>query len=176
MALRLVPRRPHLQRILWLRGLRGYATVKPVTIAAGPPKSALSAPTALDALILSELRKTPTASLPSLVQQFDSNSGKVLKAPLIYESRPSAEKKVKFVENDNSVVMVAHAAQNADRWKVSICSAFALNAPPEASGGPEQSVLLTCAHTLEAVSCLHLLWILLTGFIRRCVVLLSYLQ
>ncbi|GJE85958.1 hypothetical protein PsYK624_020380 [Phanerochaete sordida] len=161
MALRLALRRAHLQRTLCPPVSRGYATVQPVTIAAQPPKPPapekvevappLSAPTALDALILTELRKTPTASLPSLAQQFDDNAGKVLASPLAYESRPSVDRKVSFSENENSVVMLAHAAQDAEHWKVNICSAFAVNAPNEDAAEPGKAVLVTCAHTLQAI-------------------------
>ena len=160
MALRLVLRRPTLRAIAPAVYPRNYATVHPVTFAGEPPKipeaapTPAAAPTALDALILSELRRMPSASIPSLVRQFDDNAGKVLSAALPYESRPSAERRVRFEQNDHSVLMVAHAAQDADRHKVSVCSGFALNVPGE--GEESRSVLLTCAHTLQEVRCSRL--------------------
>ncbi|KIP11507.1 hypothetical protein PHLGIDRAFT_124897 [Phlebiopsis gigantea 11061_1 CR5-6] len=156
MALRLVLRRPTLRAIAPAVCPRSYATVHPGTFAGEPPEipennkaapGPAAAPTALDALILSELRRMPSASIPSLVRQFDDNAGKVLSVALPYESRPGAERRVRFEENDHSVLMVAHAAQDADRHKVSVCSGFALNVPAE--GEESRSVLLTCAHTLQ---------------------------
>ena len=78
-------------------------------------------------------------------------SGKVLDASLPYESRPNAERKVKFDEAEQNVVMVAHAIRAGDRHKVSVSSGFALNVPSKAADGETQSVVLTCAHTFQEV-------------------------
>ena len=179
MALRLALRRSTLRAPLSTstsRTARSYATVQPHTFAGEPPRSPdftaaappVPAPSGLDALILSELRRTPTASLPLLVRQFDDHSGRVLNAALKYESRPRAERKVQFSGNDNSVVMIAHAVQDApDRHKVSVCSGFALNVPRQDDGG-DQSVFVTCAHTLQEVNRPRSSRMSLTGLICRC--------
>jgi hypothetical protein len=161
MALRLALRRPaaSFQSRPCTLNSRNYATVRPLTIAGkppGPPEGGVpltvAAPSALDALILSELRRTSTTSLPVLVQQFEDHSGKVLDASLPYESRPSAERKVKFDGNKQGVVMVAHAVQDEDRYKVSMCSGFPLNVSHGEAGEQSQCAVLTCTHTLQEVT------------------------
>lgn len=144
-------RRPRLP-VNFLRARR-YATVRPVTFVGQPPRlpektppSTLTAPSALDALILSKLQNTPKANLPSLVQQYLDNSGHVLDTSLPYESRPNQKRRAR--EDEDGVYLVAHAAQHDDEYKVSLCSGFMLNVPATAG-----SVLVTCAHTLEEVTC-----------------------
>lgn len=148
-------RRPRLSVNL-LRARR-YATVRPVTFVGQPPKSpektlppTLTAPSALDALILSELRNTPKTDLPSLVQQYLDNSGHVLDTSLPYESRPNQKRRAR--DDEDGVYLVAHAAQHDDEYKVSLCSGFMLNVPSEGPSTTAGSVLVTCAHTLEEVT------------------------
>ncbi|KAI0085651.1 hypothetical protein BDY19DRAFT_896116 [Irpex rosettiformis] len=142
----------HLQRLL----PRCYATVEPVTLlgkAPEPPQHATSSPlrppSALDALILSELRSSSGASLPGIVENYNDRAGHVLETSLPYEPRPNATRRVTFNDSDG-VVMVAHAIRHGDEHKVALCTGFALNLN---SGGPsgenENTVILSCAHTIE---------------------------
>lgn len=109
----------------------------------------MAAPSVLDGLILSELRKGRGVELPAIVQNYEDHAGKVLGISLPYESRPDVTRKVPFDSSDG-VVMVAHAMQHEDVHKVTLCSGFAVNVA--ASGGQDETVILTCAHTLEEVN------------------------
>lgn len=153
---RLLLRRSH-RRVL---RARSYATIKPVTLvgkAPGPPQTALpltlDAPSVLDALILSEVRRSRGASLPSLVLNYEDNSGATLETPLPYESRPAQTRRVSF-DNSDGVVMVAHAMQSGDAHKVTVCTGFALDVslPSTSPDGDHETVVVTCAHTLEEVN------------------------
>lgn len=177
MALRLALRRPAapFRPRLYTFSSRSYATVRPLTIAGeppGPPEGGIpptvAAPSTLDALILSELRRTPTASLSALVQQFDDHSGRVLDTSLPYESRPSAERKVRFDGGEQGVVMVAHAVQDGDRHKVSVCSGFPLNVSNPETSEQSQCAVLTCTHTLQEVNRPQAWGKSLTSLICRC--------
>ena len=174
MALRLALRRSpaYLQALSCLSCARKYATVRPVLFAGQPPEppagpittpSAVESTSSLDASILSQLQRIPTAGLPLLSKQFDDNSAKVLHTSLPYESRPSAERRVSFEGDDGSVLMVAHAAQLGDQHKVSVCSGFALNVAQEDANGQSLSVMLTCAHTLQEVNHAPCSWEWLTS-------------
>lgn len=115
-----------------------------------------------DALVLAELAKEGAPESPSLtelVEQYMKRAGHVLDVSLPYESRPTAERRIRFTTDanevevsnaDDALVMVAHAAHDrAGRHKVTYSMGFSV-APP---GLPEgQVALLTCAHTLEEVS------------------------
>ena len=98
----------------------------------------------LDRFVLDALSKTPFVErpdLPQLIQQYLTHSGKVLGARLAYESRPSSSRRVSF--SDLDIHLVAHVAREGDRNKITLSSGFAI----DASDG--QSILVTCAHTLE---------------------------
>lgn len=149
-------RRPHWRSYL----ARKYATVQPVILvgkAPGPPQTTVqptvAAPSVLDALVLSELRKARGVALPAIVQHYEDRSGSVLDDPLPYESRPDKTRRVTF-DGTDGVVMVAHAIQHGDAHKVALCTGFVLNVPSESSAaeGGESQVVLTCAHTLEEVN------------------------
>nr|VWP00596.1 MIT domain-containing protein [Ganoderma boninense] len=86
-------------------------------------------------------------------------AGHVLDASLPYESRPTAERRIRFTADangvevssaDDALAIIAHAAHDrSGRHKVTYSMGFAV-APP---GLPEEQIaLLTCAHTLEEVS------------------------
>ncbi|RPD81810.1 hypothetical protein L226DRAFT_541444 [Lentinus tigrinus ALCF2SS1-7] len=87
-------------------------------------------------------------------------AGHVLGASLSYESRPNEERRVQFSPDaananvevstaDEGLFMVAHAVQDrTGKHKITYSSGFAVHAP----GAPEgQTVLVTCAHTLEEI-------------------------
>ena len=159
MILRSALPRPHLRTHLQHLRLRCYATVESATLFGKPPEPpknavprTIAAPSALDALILSQLRNLPGASLPTLVGNFDDHAGHVLDTPLPYESRPNATRRVTF-DGSDGVVMVAHAMQHGDAHKVALCTGFALNVPADKEGGENgNTVILSCAHTVEEVN------------------------
>jgi hypothetical protein len=102
----------------------------------------------LDRFVLDALSSTtPSAerpNLPQLIRQYLTHSGKVLGAQLTYESRPSLSRRVSFSNNNSlGIHLVAHVAREGDRNKITLSSGFAI----DASDG--QSILVTCAHTLE---------------------------
>ncbi|KAF7789876.1 hypothetical protein EIP86_000824 [Pleurotus ostreatoroseus] len=122
---------------------------------APPP---IAAPSALDSIVLSQLRATPGPGLPALIHDYERNEGHVLDPSLPYESRPAQERRVSFERADaeaaldTGVVMVAHAFQHQDRHKVAVCSGFVLNVPSSDEGADGEQgdiVVATCAHTLE---------------------------
>ena len=133
-----------------------------------------------DANILSELQNaasehpnsstdsaTASGSRPSLtpltelVEQYLKRAGHVLGASLPYESRPNEERRVQFSRHatdanvevstaDGGLFMVAHAVHDrTGKHKIAYSSGFAVHAPGNPDG---QTVLVTCAHTLEEVS------------------------
>lgn len=162
-----LPLRPVCASLLRAAGVRTYANVFPVTLVGKPPPlnddapPPAAAPSALDALVLSQLRTASAPGLPALIQDYEQNEGFVLEPSLPYESRPTQDRRVSFERSateialDNGVVMVAHAFQHRDRHKVAICSGFVLNVPSvvgATDGAQGDTVVATCAHTLEEVN------------------------
>ncbi len=129
---------------------RPYATVHSPLIIAKPPLSPphISNPRPIDRFILESLANSPSAgrtALPQLIQQYLDRSGNVLDAQLPYEPHPSPSRRVSFSTDGSDVHLIAHVVRESDRSKITVSSGFSL----ETSGG--QSVLVTCAHTLEEV-------------------------
>jgi hypothetical protein len=126
---------------------RLYATVHSPLIIAKPPTSPQPQP--LDRFILETLASTPSArrtALPQLIQQYLDRSANVLDAQLPYEPRPSPSRRVAFsTDRRSDVYLIAHVVRESDRSKITVSSGFTL----ETSDG--QSILVTCAHTLEEV-------------------------
>ncbi len=159
MILRSALPRPFLPTPLRRLRPRCYATVESVVLVGKPPglprnasPPSVATPSALDALILSELHVSHGASLPAIVQDYDDHAGHALETFLPYESRPNLTRRVTFEDSDG-VVMVAHAIQHSDAHKVALCTGFALNVASE--GGDKDAgntVVLSCAHTVEEVN------------------------
>ncbi|PCH33473.1 hypothetical protein WOLCODRAFT_135150 [Wolfiporia cocos MD-104 SS10] len=152
---------------------RAYATVGTTTYIGQPPPPPTPPPAAssssttaanlssvFDAQILYELRRrcqlAPGSStgsqvqLPKLVEQYLDRGGLVLDSSLPYESRPGKDRRIDVDESAalDSVAMIVHAAQQGAEHKITHCSGFALSAPGLSEG---QSVMVTCAHTLEEI-------------------------
>jgi hypothetical protein len=134
---------------------RSLATVDPTTIVAPPkpPKPPVSElnptpGTVLDSRILSNLEASNSlVDLSSIVSQYLQHSGRVLDISLPYESRPAAHRKVKFDEDHgDDVAVIAHCIRAGGEHKITISSGFALDSPGQKKG---ESLILTCAHTLE---------------------------
>ncbi|KAJ3528220.1 hypothetical protein NM688_g8025 [Phlebia brevispora] len=163
-----LPLRPVRAAFLRTHRVRRYANVFPLTLVGKPPPPPppkqptpppITALSELDSLVLAQLRSGPASGLPTLIDEYEKNEGHVLETFLPYESRPPKDRRVMFDRDrsylDNGVVMVAHAFHHQDRHKVALCSGFVLNVSAlqgeEApfDGDQEDSVILTCAHTLE---------------------------
>lgn len=146
---------------------RAYATVETPVIVAKPPLSPPprlptkdSEPTSeIDRIVLDALSRTPSGSrtsLPQLIDQYLQRSGRVLDQHLPYESRPSPSRRADFASvtphaqdpGAAKVHLVAHAAQEGDRHKVTLASGFAIQGTDEQEG---DSLFVSCAHTLEEV-------------------------
>jgi hypothetical protein len=122
----------------------------PLIIAKPPvPPPHASNPRPIDRFILENLANTPSAgrtALPQLIEQYLDRSGNILDAQLLHEPRPSPSRRVPFsTDEGGDVHLIAHVVRENDRSKISVSSGFTL----ETSDG--QSVLVTCAHTLEEV-------------------------
>lgn len=156
---------------------RKYATVETPVIVAKPPlspppqlptrDSEPQQPSDIDRVVLDALSRTPSdsrTSLPQLIDQYLQRSGRVLDQHLPYESRPSPLRRADLASarhrhaQDHAqhgaakVHLVAHAAQEGDRHKVTLASAFAVQGTGEREG---ESIFVTCAHTLEEVCFRH---------------------
>ncbi|KAJ3736979.1 hypothetical protein DFJ43DRAFT_1129118 [Lentinula guzmanii] len=136
---------------------RQYATVSqsPVDLGGPPvPEGAAldltpSIPSPLDRQILKVASCSESPSLSELVHSYLSNSRHILNSSLLYESRPSALRKVNrgpSTANSPDVLLIAHCVQDGDEHKITVASGFALEAPSQREG---ESLILSCAHTLE---------------------------
>ncbi|KAI0296583.1 hypothetical protein BC826DRAFT_1003760 [Russula brevipes] len=131
--------------------VRSYATVHSPLVLARPPNPPLhtSGPRPLDRFVLEALAHTPSAgctALPQLIQQYLDRAGNVLGAQLPYEPNPSPSRRVSFsTDKGGCVHLIAHAAREGDRHKVTVSSGFALDTLDG------QSIFVTCAHTLEEI-------------------------
>jgi hypothetical protein len=103
----------------------------------------------LDRFVLDALSATPSVQRPDLshlIRQYLTHSGKVLGTQLAYEPRPSSSRRISFSDNNScDIHLIAHVACEGDRNKITLSSGFAV----DSSDG--QSILVTCAHTLEEV-------------------------
>jgi hypothetical protein len=130
---------------------RLFATVNSPIVLAKPPNQPqhASPPRPLDPFVLETLASTPPArrtALPQLIQQYLDRSENVLGAQLPYEPNPSPARRVSFSSDTASDVhLIAHVVRENDRSKITVSSGFAV----DTSNG--QSILVTCAHTLEEV-------------------------
>ncbi|OSD06034.1 hypothetical protein PYCCODRAFT_1431853 [Trametes coccinea BRFM310] len=170
-------------------GIRRYAQVGSTTFLGeppspptppGPPPAASKQdsssapnqpPNPFDQHVLSELRKAAAAQQPSLAQptpltelidQYMKRAGHVMESALPYESRPGAERRVRFSDApdksvseasssaDGALVVVAHAVldSKSKEHKVAYSSGFFVQPPGTQDS---EAVLVTCAHTLEEI-------------------------
>lgn len=92
--------------------------------------------------------KTP---LLDIIKQYIDTSGAVLDVSLPYESRPSETRRPQLTTGADScrnVVTVAHCARVGPDHKITLSSGFALNVESRKRG---ETLIITCAHTLEEV-------------------------
>ena len=100
----------------------------------------------LDEFFLTRLENAahPSNHTTRILEQYAANKGKQLRAELGQSS--------KGLHIDSTVCpvyLIAHVASNGSRDKVCVSSGFKLQ--PQES---HESILLTCAHTLEVLSCI----------------------
>ncbi|KAJ3998448.1 hypothetical protein F5050DRAFT_1544675, partial [Lentinula boryana] len=136
---------------------RQYATVSQSLVDLGRPPAPEGAaidftpsiPSSLDRRILKVASCSESPSLSELVHSYLSNSRHILNSSLLYESSPSALRKVNrgpSTANSPDVLLIAHCIQDEDEHKITVASGFALEAPSQREG---ESLILSCAHTLE---------------------------
>ncbi len=77
------------------------------------------------------------------------HAGKILDVSLPYEPRPPEWRRLKLTSIDSVAVLVAHCVQDGVESKITLSSGFALEVP---SLPKDETLILTCAHTLEEVS------------------------
>lgn len=147
---RLLPKSPERLKIAFslISRRRALATVSPFILPfhdSPPPPSSV-----LDGHLLSALEtQNCHASLTSIVEQYLMHSGKILDVSLPYESRPSECRRPRLTPTGSVTVLVAHCVQDGAENKITLSSGFALELP---SSPKDETLILTCAHTLEEVS------------------------
>lgn len=126
---------------------RAFATVSPSVLCnPEPPSPCLSA---LDGNLLSALDTSRNhAPLSSIIHQYITQSGNILGVPLPYESRPTECRRPTLTQVHSGLVLVAHCVKDGSENKITLSSGFALEAPSPAK---DETLILTCAHTLEEV-------------------------
>lgn len=108
-------------------------------------------PAALDRKLL---RSTPKTSLQQLIQQYTAKSGTILSVSLPDESRPANTRRPNIfnaADSTRNVITVAHCAQVGNAHKVTLSSGFALNVNLTSEANTKETLIVTCAHTLEEV-------------------------
>jgi hypothetical protein len=136
---------------------RAYATVDSATIVARPPHPPVPIPaqdtdplSMIDSHVLAALPQPGASSrlqtsLPELITQYVDRAGRVLDFSLPYE--PSGRRTdFDARPEDSAVSMIAHCVRGDDAHKITLCSGFALQGPGQSE---RESLVLTCAHTLE---------------------------
>ncbi|KAF5312637.1 hypothetical protein D9619_003318 [Psilocybe cf. subviscida] len=106
---------------------------------------------ALDRKLLQLSSKT---SLHELIRQYVAESGTVLDVFLPYESQPAISRRPNLVDAADStrnVITVAHCAQFGNAHKITLSSGFALNVDFTSKENTKETLIVTCAHTLEEI-------------------------
>jgi len=140
-----------------LVGQKTYATVSPSIIGQAPHPAkreefSESVPPVLDSLILQAALNCHKTLLPDIIKQYIDTAGTVLDLSLPYESRPSDSRRPS-ADSCKNVITVAHCAQVGLEHKITLSSGFALNVE-DRSNSKGETLILTCAHTLEEASLL----------------------
>lgn len=148
--------KPQLYYSTAIRSLkRPYATVDGATIVTKPPRPPIPAveqESSMERQILAALSQAdPTRSwpnLPELFEQYINHSGNVLDSSLPYEPSPAVDRKTNFdaTVEESAVSMIAHCAHVGDKHRFTFSSGFGLEGSGHRQG---ESLVLTCAHTLE---------------------------
>lgn len=135
-----------------------YATVSPSIIGQAPHPAeptreefSESVPPVLDNLVLQAALNCHKTFLSDIIKQYIDTAGTVLDLSLPYESRPSESRRPSLTNSADSVITVAHCAQVGSEHKIALSSGFALNIEDK-SNSKGETLILTCAHTLEEAS------------------------
>lgn len=139
---------------------RTYATIDTATIVARPPRPPVPVVEPIEQHVLAALgTSSPNQpDLPDLIDQYLNRSGHVLDYSLPYELFPAASRRTNFdaAAEESAVSMIAHCVRDGDKHKVILSSGFALQGPGHRQG---ESLMLTCAHTLEEASCVPYVYV-----------------
>jgi hypothetical protein len=137
-----------------------YATVSPSIVGQTPQPTreefSESVPPVLDSLVLQAASNCHKTLLLDIIKQYIDTAGTVLNLSLPYESRPSDSRRPSLTNSADScknVITVAHCAQVGSEHKITLSSGFALNIE-DRSNPKGETLILTCAHTLEEASLL----------------------
>ena len=125
----------------------------------------------LDSLVLEAASNIHKSFLPDIIKQYIDTAGTVLDLSLPYESRPSESRRPSLTNATDScedVITVAHCARVGSEHKITLSSGFALNIEDK-SNSKSETLILTCAHTLEEASTLKF-----TGFLLIIMALSRY--
>lgn len=126
-----------------------FATVSPSILAYPEPPPPPPPSSVLDGQLLSALDVSKThTSLANVVKQYVAYTGNILDVSLPYESRPTETRRPGLTHVNSSTVLIAHCVREGSENKITLSSGFALEAP---SPSKDETLILTCAHTLEEV-------------------------
>ncbi|KAF9451770.1 hypothetical protein P691DRAFT_835546 [Macrolepiota fuliginosa MF-IS2] len=128
---------------------RTFATVSPSILSYPEPSSPPPHLSLLDGQLLSALdaskHHTP---LTSIVKQYVMATGNILDVSLPYEPRPPESRRPNLTQTSSSTVLIAHCVRDGLKNKITLSSGFALEAP---SPLQDETLIVTCAHTLEEI-------------------------
>ncbi|KXN84791.1 hypothetical protein AN958_12085 [Leucoagaricus sp. SymC.cos] len=128
---------------------RLFATVTPGILPSFEPPSPPPPLSLFDGQLLSALdASTDHTPLSKIVKQYVTNTGDVLDVSLPYEPRPSESRRPSLTQAHSGIVLIAHCVRDGSENKITLSSGFALDAP---SPSKDETLILTCAHTLEEV-------------------------
>ncbi|KAJ3571342.1 hypothetical protein NP233_g3811 [Leucocoprinus birnbaumii] len=127
---------------------RGFASVSPgILPTLVPPPPPLGHFSLLDSQLLSRLESSKDHThLSTIVKQYVTQTGNILGVSLPYESRPRELRRPRFAQAHPGMVLIAHCIRDGIENKIALSSGFALDAP---SPSKDETLILTCAHTLE---------------------------
>ena len=111
-------------------------------------------PPLIDARVLQAAAKPHKAAIGDILKQYLSTAATVLDVVLPYEATPTEDRRPRITDaaaSCRNVVAVAHCVRDGLDHKVTLASGFALNVRENGEGAHE-TLIVTCAHSLEEVS------------------------
>ncbi len=104
--------------------------------------------------MLQAAAKPHKAAIGDILKQYLSTAATVLDVVLPYEATPTEDRRPRITDaaaSCRNVVAVAHCVRDGLDHKVTLASGFALNVRENGEGAHE-TLIVTCAHSLEEVS------------------------
>lgn len=131
------------------RNIREFAHAAPEFVQSPVERTSEPQRVKLDRFLLSFLESSNISSnhTARLVNQYHDNRGRELKADVI---PPTSAKRLGIDTDICPVYLVVHTARNGSQIKVCLSSGFKLQVHEN-----QDSLVLTCAHTLEVISFFH---------------------